>query len=108
MHGKITRYLGKITRYLRLESASRVTAESAVAPAVTALSRPSLHSLNNRAVPRPPVCVAPWSKLACSVARRECASFLMVFVFVEFCQSCIVAYVRGGISLSRVSGVVFT
>ena len=46
MHGKITRYLGKITRYLRLESASRVTAESAVAPAVTALSRPSLHSLS--------------------------------------------------------------
>jgi hypothetical protein len=45
MHGKITRYLGKITRYLRLESASRVTAESAVAPAVTALARPSLHSL---------------------------------------------------------------
>ena len=46
MHGKITRYLGKITRYLRLESASRVTAESAVAPAVTALARPSLHSLS--------------------------------------------------------------
>ena len=51
MHGKITRYLGKITRYLRLESASRVTAESAVAPAVTALSRPSLHSLINAIVP---------------------------------------------------------
>jgi hypothetical protein len=48
MHGKITRYLGKITRYLRLESASRVTAESAVAPAVTALARPSLHSLNEK------------------------------------------------------------
>jgi hypothetical protein len=46
MHGKITRYLGKIMRYLRLESASRVTAESAVARAVTALARPSLHSLS--------------------------------------------------------------
>ena len=45
MHSKITQYLGKITRYLRLESASRVTAESTVARAVTALNRPSLHSL---------------------------------------------------------------
>ena len=45
---KITRYLPKITRYLTLEGASRVTAESAVARAVTALSRPSLHSLTER------------------------------------------------------------
>ena len=47
---KITRYLAKITRYLTLEGASRVTAESAVARAVTALSRPSLHSLTNKEI----------------------------------------------------------
>jgi hypothetical protein len=41
MHRKIRLYLGKIQLYLHRESASRVTGESAVAPAVTVLDRPS-------------------------------------------------------------------
>ena len=39
--GKIRVYLGKIHVYLALESASRVTGESAVTQAVTVLDRPS-------------------------------------------------------------------
>ena len=38
---KIRLYLGKIQLYLHRESASRVTGESAVAPAVTVFDRPS-------------------------------------------------------------------
>ena len=41
MHRKIRLYLGKIQLYLHRESASRVTGESAVAPAVTVFDRPS-------------------------------------------------------------------
>ena len=55
MHRKIRLYLGKIQLYLHRESASRVTGESAVAPAVTVLDRPS------------PTCPYPgWSSAWCA------------------------------------------